>query len=150
MKAFRFRAHAALQLRRREHDQALVVLAQAQTALVLAERGVSEADQALRTADEQLTAALRQGRTDTPLEWYRSWKLRCAAARTRRERERQARETDLQAAAAAAHETHRRVRALERLQEHLLAAWRRAAAQEEQKTIDALAASRFVRRKDVP
>jgi flagellar biosynthesis chaperone FliJ len=44
--------------------------------------------------------------------------------------------------------THQRVRSLERLHDHALAAWRRDAEREDRKTMDGLAATRFTRRKD--
>ena len=148
MRAFRFRAEAALQLRRREHDAALAGLAHAQTAMGLAERRVEEADAAVRDAEDRLDRAVRAPEPGVPIEWYRSWRARCCADRERRADEQRACASQLRDATAAVRETHRRVRALERLREGALAAWAQAARAEEQKTMDALAAVRFVRRKD--
>ena len=44
--------------------------------------------------------------------------------------------------------THKRVRSLEQLRDDALSAWRQAASREEMKTMDALATSRFTRRKE--
>ena len=148
MRPFRFRAQAALQLRQREHDHALVHLAQAQGALLRAQRGADEAEFAVREADDRLRDAMRSPTAHTRVEWYRSWRLRCCAERDCRSEHRRACEADVQDAATAVRRAQQRVRSLERLRDLALAAWRRAAGQEEQKTMDALATSRFTKRKD--
>jgi flagellar export protein FliJ len=148
MRPFRFRAQAALQLRRREHDQALVSLARAQTAVAIAQRSVEEAEAAVRNVDERLKEATRSPVSGCPLDWYRSWRLRCQADRQLREQHRQACAVELRHATSAAQATQKRVRSLEQLRDDALAAWRQAAAHEEQKTMDALATSRFTRRKE--
>ena len=148
MRPFRFRAQAALQLRRREHDQALAHLARAESALTLAQHRVDEAASAVRAADDTLTAALGAPSRQAPLEWYRSWRVRCCVERDDRERQYRARETDVHDAMRLVHTTAQRVRSLERLHDHALATWRRAADQEERKTMDAIGTTRFTRRKD--
>jgi flagellar export protein FliJ len=148
MRPFRFRAQAALQLRRREHDQALVGLARAQTAVAVAHRSVEEADAAVRNIDERLKEATRSPVAGCPLDWYRSWRLRCRADRELRQQHRQACEVELRNATTMAQVTQKRVRSLEQLRDDALSAWRQAASREEQKTMDALATSRFTRRKE--
>lgn len=148
MRRFRFRAQAALDLRRREHDRALVILAQAQTAVSAAAAAVLRADAAVRRAESELAAAMQSAPGQLPLDWYRSWRLRCVADRAQHEQHQRACEADVQRAADAAAEIRRKVRSLERLHDNSLAAWRVAAQQEEQKTMDALAAVNFVRRKE--
>jgi flagellar biosynthesis chaperone FliJ len=148
MRPFRFRADAALQLRRREHDQALVHLARAQTALAAAEHAVAGALDAMRAAAEGLATAMRAPAGNAPIEWYRSWRVRCAAEHDVLVRRRSEREGDVERAARAVTVTHKRVRSLELLHDNALAAWHRDAAAEERKTMDALAGSRFIQRKE--
>jgi flagellar export protein FliJ len=143
MPPFRFRASAALQLRRREHDEALAALARAQVSLAEARRKVDDVDGALREADSRYRVALHSPDRSTPLEWYRSWRLRLLSDRQRCETECRTREKEMYDATARATSARQRVRALERLHDNALAAWTRAARREEQKTMDALATIRF-------
>ena len=78
------------------------------------------------------------------VQWHQAWRTRCLGERTQLQAARTQRERELQQATLHVSQTHRRLRSLERLREHALAAWMRAAQQDEQKTMDALAASRFV------
>ena len=149
MRTFRFRAEAALQLRRREHDDALARLARMQSALALAQRGVDDAQRQMREADATMRQAADGSTTAHTLNWYRSWRVRLAAERHRRELHRRVREADVQHATKLLSVAHRRVKSLERLQELALAAWRREADREERKTMDALATARFTRRKEL-
>lgn len=148
MRPFRFRARAALQLRQREHDEALATLARAQAALARARHRVDDAAAALRAADERSRTALVAPDPSTPLEWHRSWRVGLAADRQRCEAECRAREADVTQAATHAAGTRQRVRSLERLHDNALAAWRQALQHEEQKTMDSLATLRFTNRKD--
>jgi flagellar export protein FliJ len=148
MRQFRFRAEAALQLRRREHDQALVHLARMQTALVAAEHAVADALNAMRAAAESLADAMGAPAGNVPLEWYRSWRVRCAAEHDVLVRRRVEHEAEVERAARAVMVTHKRVRSLELLHDNALAAWHREAAAEDRKTMDALAGSRFIQRKE--
>jgi hypothetical protein len=148
MRPFRFRAQAALQLRRREHDHALAHLARTQTALTAAQDLVDAADLAIREAESRLTDTMRAPTAQVQLDWYRSWRGRCRAERERCEHQRVAREAEMREATKVVSITHQRVRSLERLHDHALTAWRRAADQEELKIMDSLGATRFTRRKD--
>lgn len=143
MGPFRFRARAALQLRQREHDEALATLARAQADLARARRRVEDADGAVRQADDLFREALKAPQAGMPLEWYRSWRVGLIAERHRRDAECRARETEMYQATANVTSTRKRVRALERLHDNALAAWNQAVQREEQKTMDALAALRF-------
>lgn len=146
MKPFRFRADVALQLRRREHDRALVTLAQAQAALTAALESVEQADQAIRDADLRLQEAMRVPDPNTPLSWYQSWRLRVRSDRRQCEERFQAREKDLRLASANVTRSHQRVQSLERLHDLALAQWQRETERIEQKTMDELAALRYTRR----
>jgi len=146
MKPFRFRADVALQLRRREHDRALVTLAQAQAALTAALQSVEQADQAIRDADSRLQEAMRVPDPGTPLSWYRSWRLRVRSDRRHCEERFQARERDVRLASANVTRSHQRVQSLQRLHDLAFAEWQREADRIEQKTMDELAARRYTRR----
>jgi len=77
MRPFRFRALAALELRRKQEEEARVALARAERALqeeaAQLQASLAAADQALA----QLTAAQSQGTTSWLIEWHRSWITRC-------------------------------------------------------------------------
>jgi flagellar export protein FliJ len=148
MRPFRFRARAALQLRQREHDEALASLARAQAELARARRRVDDAGAALRAADERFRSALGAPDPETPLDWHRSWRVGLTADRQRCEAECRVREADVTQASTHAASTRQRVRSLERLHDNALAAWNQALQHEEQKTMDSLATLRFTNRKD--
>src|SRR5215203_308745 len=121
MRPFRFRAEAALQLRRREHDRALVMLARAQAALNAAQQGTDAADQAVADADRQLTQALQTPDPQLPLGWYRSWRVKVREDRRAAEALRDAREKDMRGVSVEVSRSRQRVRSLERLRELALA-----------------------------
>ena len=146
MRPFHFRARAALQLRQREHDEALGALARAQAELARARRRAEVAGSAVSEADERFRTALESPQAGLPLDWYRPWRVRLTGDRQRCEDECRAREADVTQATARVAGTRQRVRSLERLHDNALAAWKQALHQEEQKTMDALAALRFTSR----
>ena len=146
MRPFRFRAEAALQLRRREHDRALVMLARAQAALTAAQRYLEDADSAVTHADRELENAMRIPDPQLPLGWYRSWRVKVREDKQAAEARRDARDKDVRDATAEVTRSRQRVRSLERLRELALTAWEREARRSDQRTMDALAATRFARR----
>ena len=148
MRPFRFRAEAALQLRRREHDRALVMLARAQAALNAAQQGIEAADLAVADADRQLSQALQTPDPQLPLGWYRSWRVKVREDRRAAEARRDARAKDMRDVSVEVTRSRLRVRSLERLRELALAAWERDAKRADQKTMDALAAIRYSRREE--
>lgn len=145
MKPFRFRAEAALQMRRREHDRALVMLARAQAALVAAEQGVEAAAQTVADADRELQQAMTLPNPSLPLGWYRSWRLKVRDDQRAAEARRDARDKDVREVIAEVSRSRQRVRSLERLRELAVAAWERDSRRSEQQTMDALAALRYTR-----
>lgn len=142
MRPFVFRAQAALDFRRRRHDDA-------KRELAAANASVFEAEAALESSVEQHDHALRDARDEevratgvATREWYRNWITvrrreverrqetlahRCAAADTARDR---------------ATRTHVEVRVLEKLQERARRTYDDAVRREEQKSIDWLAVIR--------
>jgi len=148
MRPFRFRAQVALELRRREHDEALRRRAAAEIALGAADAAVASAEAAIAAADERCAAVMAETVEHSRIHWHRAWRVRCVEARTRLQARRVQHDLELRRAAEHVSHTHRRVRSLERLREHALAQWVRGEQQDERKTMDALAASRFVREGD--
>jgi hypothetical protein len=149
MRPFTFRAQAALELRRREHDEALRRRAAAETALLSADQAVDAAAATLVTADRERAALMRDAVVEyARVQWHQAWRARCVDEQSRLQALRAQRDQELQLATHAVSQTHRRVRSLERLREHALAAWHLGAQQEERKAMDALAASRFVQEGD--
>jgi flagellar biosynthesis chaperone FliJ len=145
MRPFEFRAQAALELRRREHDDALRRRAAAEAALAAAEAAIADAEAVIVAADHQRAALIREPVVEyARLQWHQAWRLRCVHERTQLQARRSERDQELQQATLHVSQTHRRVRSLERLREHAQAAWARAEQHEERKTMDALATSRFV------
>lgn len=145
MKPFVFRAQAALDLRRKEEDAALRVVADA-------ERREREADAVVAAARDALEHGLVQGRDEdarpgelTLKLWYRNWIIGQHRVVDRAVREQKARRQEREAAAALALVAQRKRKALERLRERAEAAWQRADAREAQIAIDELAGVRFVR-----
>ena len=146
MRPFRFRAEAALQMRRREHDRALVMLARAQAAFVAAQQGVEAAQKTIEHADRELQQAMQTPDPQLPLGWYRSWRLKVREDHRAAEARRDARDKDVREAAGEVSRSRQRVRSLERLRELAVAAWERESRRSDQRTMDALASMRFSRR----
>lgn len=145
MRPFKFRAMVALQLRRREHDRALALLAAAQTALNAAHQALETADARLALADVDATQAMRDGGGNHQVQWYRSWRVRLRGERDACDAHRQTQQLELERAEAVVAEARQKVRSLERLHDRALAAWQQEAQAEEQKLMDALGTLRFSR-----
>jgi flagellar biosynthesis chaperone FliJ len=144
MKAFRFRAQAAIDLRQREYDEARRVLARASLDLRAAEELRTEADARIIAAREQGTREMR-GSIDTGRwQWHQSWILRLEHERAVCVTDVAARERDVERASAAALRARQRVEALERFRNKARTAWQHAMAADEQTQLDVLATLRHV------
>ena len=144
MRPFRFRAHAAIDLRQREYDEARRVLAHASLDLRAAQDVQGEAEGRITAAREQSACEMR-GTIDTARwQWHQSWILRLEHERAVCAANVAARERDVARASGAAVKARQRLEALERFRDKARLAWERAAASEEQKQIDALATLRHV------
>ena len=144
MGPFVFRAQAAIDLRRREYDDARRVLARASLDLRAAHDVWGEARDRHEGAHDQWAREMAQAIDARRSQWYRFWIVRlehelavCATAVSARERE-------VALASAACVTTRQRLEALERFRDKAKFTWERAAAAEEQKQIDALATLRHV------
>jgi flagellar export protein FliJ len=143
MKPFTFRAEAALELRRRQEEEARRVLAAAEARLAEAQEQLALVlarfeDALQRAREEEARPGPVAGRV-----WYRNWMIahrqradRCQAMVT-------AREAEVAAARAAAALARRKVRALERLKERAWRAYCAAERRDEQKALDALGNQRY-------
>jgi flagellar export protein FliJ len=144
MAVFRFRAAAALELRRREERAASGVLSRAEARFHELQ---AETDRlAARRAEAHAghDACLRGGTDSGRLLWHRTWidQLTASAGRLARQVDKQ---TGVVAEGRRAwFEARRKRRALERLQERALRRFREAEALDERKAIDELARLRFV------
>jgi len=150
MSVFRFRAQVALDLRRKQDDDAQRAFGAARQARLAAERVAEGEERAL--AEGNLRASIEEAREwDTSRAvWYRNWMRRqqqvIAAALARVEERRQ----DELAAADRALEARRRVRALERLRDRPWKAFQTEEQRREQKEFDILGGLRYVARREVP
>lgn len=144
MRPFAFRAQAAIELRRRQYDEARRVLARASLNLRAAQDVWNEARARLAGAREQWGREMTQGIDRARSQWYRFWMVRLEYESTVCSSAVSARERDVTLASAACLETQQRLEALERFRDKAQHAWERAAAAEEQKQIDALATLRHV------
>ena len=144
MADFRFRAQAALDLRRQQEDAAATALAHAQAELqrVLDHRAAVQAERAAALANQ--SAQQRAGTSGAALEWHWNWINSLAAAVERLGRDLDARRLDVGAAERVWHEARRRRLAIERMRDRLQRRHQAAEQRKDAKTVDELARLRFV------
>ncbi len=148
MRPFRFRAGAALLLRRKQEDAARLDLARAERAREAALARAEAAAASARQAAETETEARRHGVEAWRIEWHRTW---ITKKQLEADAGRQAAAVSAEAADRAAAEVrlaYQRRRALERLRDR---AWRRhqlEAAREEGKAMNELAGLRYLAQAD--
>lgn len=143
MGKFVFRVQVALDLRRRQEDDAKKALAVAESKKLEAERLRDEARLALERTLSRGREAVDQAGDVTLRVWYRNW---IAAQRLELERREQVvaqRDADARQAVKAAQEAYRRRRMLERLRERAHATFLVDERREEQKVFDDLGSLRF-------
>lgn len=146
MLPFTFRAEAALDLRRKQEDEARRALAAAQTAHEAAQARAVAADlNARRAADECLTSQ-HAGTAAWRLGWHQSWitKLRLEADACQRATAISA--GHVERATASVIVAHQKRRTLERLRERARKRYDLEATREHSRAMDALAGMRFVAR----
>ncbi len=146
MRAFRFRAAAALELRRKEEESARLRLARAQTDLQHAEQRVLDADRAAVQAAEHLTTAQSGGTEAWRIGWHQSWirRQRLEAEACRRTVAVSA--TIAERTAASVSIAHQKRRVLERLRERAWQRHRQAADRHATNEMNQLANLRYLAR----
>ena len=143
MSKFRFRAQAALDLRRREYQTAQGNLTRAEQVREMAARDVEKAAQALADAQRASGDQGRQAQTPAELQWYRFWIVRLGHERTSAQSLLAVRQGEVAKMSAACAHAKQQCESLERLQEKMRRTHERAEADAERKTIDEIATLRF-------
>jgi flagellar protein FliJ len=144
MAAFRFRAAAALELRRQQETAAATTLTRAEALFHAAEAQAEHAETTRRTAQETLASAERRGTDISALEWHRNWIVKLTMTVEAVRRDVDARAQVVRQAEQGWREARRRRLALERMRER---AWRRYQLEQQRqelKVIEELARLRFV------
>ena len=150
MAGFRFRAQVALDLRRKQDDEAQRALGVARQATVAAQRALDEQVRILEESHARARIEEAHASDTSRAVWYRNWMTRqrlvIAAARAAVD----ARRNEETAAAQRTIETRRRLRSLERWRDRHEKAFQLAERRAEQKEFDVLGGLRYVARRVVP
>lgn len=144
MTTFRFRAAAALDIRRAEEDTARLASAKAETELDHARQRTAAARAEVRQDGDRLVQVQLAGAESWRVQWHRTWIDRQRREVTARAREAETRAAEAKQAQLAAQEAVKRRRVLERLRDR---AWRkheRAEKAQHVKDMNELATLRFV------
>lgn len=144
MASFRFRAQAALELRRRQLDVARRELAEMERVRDEARARVDRASAVLDEARQAGSAQAHRAGPITEWHWYRIWILRLEHERTAEQAALRARETAVQRARQACAAARQRYESLERFREKAREAFDAAETAAERKLVDELATSRFL------
>lgn len=143
MKPFKFRAQAALDLRRRQDDAAQRTLALASAATRLADERVGEARAALADAQHGGSQAFARITAAQELIWQGNWILGLERDVARARQALEERRIEERSAAEIARHARMQVRVLERLKDRAFEAWQLESRRDEQKALDELASLRF-------
>jgi flagellar FliJ protein len=144
MTQFRFRAAAALELRRKEENDAGVALARAEAGLRVAEQEMERADASRRSAQQRMLSVERHGSDAATLMWHRNWIVRLSNDLADRQRQVDAWTDAVRQAERQWRLARQRRLALERMQERALRRFRQEQQRQELKVIDELARLRYV------
>ena len=150
MARFRFRAQVALDLRRKQDEDARRLLGEAKRATSAAERTL---DGHCRVLDEAMARAAReeaQASDTTRAIWYRNWMRRQQQVIDEARQVLETRRAEERAAADRAFVARRKLRALERLRDRMWKSFLLAEQRAEQKELDVLGGLRYVARERAP
>jgi flagellar export protein FliJ len=141
---FRFRAAAALDLRKKEEDAAAAGLAQIEAVLrrITADRDVAETVK--REAMAAASLAERAGTEVGAIEWHRNWIVRLRANVTRLHQDLDRQRQAMTAAEHVWREARRKRLALERMRERALRRFDAEETRNEMKALDELARLRYL------
>ena len=146
MKPFRFRAAAALDLRRRQEDDARLAHVRAEQEARDAAARVANAGAAVDRAVEERTSTEREGMDAWLMTWHRSWITRLRLDVTVQQQHAVASNATASRAAASVQKAHQRRRTLERLRERGLRRYDTDVQRSELKEMNLLAGLRYVAR----
>jgi flagellar export protein FliJ len=146
MKPFRFRAEAALDLRRKQEDEARVTHAAAVAAADAADARLVEARRAVDRAEETSASTGRAGADAWLMTWHRSWIERLRIEVGARRADAAVSAAAVERAAASVRKTHQRRRTLERLRDRSSQRYDADVRRAELKEMNLLAGLRFVAR----
>lgn len=144
MTVFRFRAQAALDLRRRQHDEARRRLADAERAVEAAQQALDEIDAAIAATRAQAGELLADPARQHELEWHRLWELRLQQERAQRVSNLAACRTEADVRRTECLRARQRVDSLERWRDRAAHAYAGQERATERKLMDTLATTRFV------
>ena len=147
MKAFRFRARPALELRRRQDETAQAELGAAQTAQRRAAAAVAAAEDALRAALTRSFETEVAGTGSTTRGWHRNWITRRRQELAGSKDQLTAREVETLAAGDRARAARRRWRSLERLRDRVWRTYQHESLRLERGEMDLLANLRYLARR---
>jgi flagellar FliJ protein len=147
MRPFKFRAEAALDIRRKHDEDAQRALALARAATHAASTVLSCALEHIASANREHAAAWQASGSVDRLIWQRNWMLGLERDVERARQALSERVDEERRAAEIAQHARMQVRVLERLRERAWCAWQLEARRVEQKAIDELAGLRFAARK---
>ena len=144
MPTFRFRAQAALDLRRRQFDAARRELADTERVRDHAQARLVAAETALRDARAAGSARAHHAGTITDWHWYRIWILRLEHERRTEDAVLASKQALVDAARVMCNRAQQRYESLERFRERAREKHAAAEAAAERKLVDELATRRFV------
>jgi flagellar export protein FliJ len=144
MPTFRFRAQAALELRRRQFDAARRELAETERVRDHARARLIDAETALRRARDAGSARAHRAGTLTDWHWYRIWIVRLEHERNAEDAILAAKQVQFDAARRLCLRAQQRYESLERFRERAREKHAAAEAVAERKLVDELATRRFV------
>lgn len=147
MRPFAFRAVAALELRRRQHEESLRRIAAARAAVIASQTAVDTARQELAEAKRGAADANMNAGDAHQFSWHQNWIVtRSKHVESNRDTLR-ARQIDERGAASEEHVSRRKLRSLERLRDRALAAYVRTGRRDDQRQSDLFGTSQYAARK---
>jgi flagellar biosynthesis chaperone FliJ len=141
---FRFRAAAALDMRRKQEDAARLALAVAENAVMAATRKARDAADRVSDEGRKLVDAQREGTEVWRVQWHRAWIERQREDAAARAREVSERSREAAAAAAVAREAMKKRRVLERLRDRSWEKFQKDEHDQHVRDMNELATLRFV------
>lgn len=144
MRAFRFRAESALDLRRKREDDARLLVTRAQNAADMADAKAAAAQRQVEDASATLITVQSHGAPIWLIDWHRSWILRQSREADACRRQAATAHGVVTEATAVLREAHKQRRVLERLRDRLKARHAREADRRELAQMNELATMRYL------